>query len=262
MLHGRVMESYTTTPPPPPTRGGGHLSYDWLSNHVQKCIERVCFSDMASLTFFFLKRGVCHFHCTFGVPPNKSFRSIFKTPFEGIILSTIAIKIHHLGLCFAGLTPFQGENVTWCDMPFRVHSCRGWWMWVGSKWPLPPSLYHREFTMDQCAFKWNSTFQNLDLMHMTVTVKGAQRASVGGQTRHVVMCAIAKHAVHAMPISLANAIPPMAGSLRALRTDWEAESANALPAQHVRARATVGLDPQPWFLLLYEMLTSMHKVYF
>ena len=33
---------------------------------------------------------------------------------------------------YAGLTPFRGANVTWCDTPFRVNF-RGWWTRVGSQ---------------------------------------------------------------------------------------------------------------------------------
>ena len=60
-----------------------------------------------------------------------------------IIFGSILIKICHLGLCFAGVMPFRGANVTWCDTPSRVHlTLKGWGFFVylkaGGRIPPPP----------------------------------------------------------------------------------------------------------------------------
>ena len=50
------------------------------------------------LTSAFNTYSKCHF----------TFRVSFSAP--------ITIKIHHLGLRLADLTPFRGGNVTWCGV--------------------------------------------------------------------------------------------------------------------------------------------------
>ena len=117
----------------------------WLATHPcpKKASKGCVFQTSALISKFSFKKGrlLSIFHHTLGVQSSTNVRIIFKMAFLGIIFSTITIKIHHLGLSFAGVTLFRDANVMWCNTAFRVHFLY-WWTQVGSRfvceWTPPP----------------------------------------------------------------------------------------------------------------------------
>ena len=116
--------------------GGGGVTRHMTGNAPmsKNSVERVCFSDIQRHQSF--PYG-CFFilHRTLGVPHNKLLETLIQNAMLGYLSQHYMYnnsKMRHLGLFLAGLTPFRGANVTWCDTSFRVNF-RGWWTRVGSQ---------------------------------------------------------------------------------------------------------------------------------